>query len=147
MFNSIILPGMVALLVTLLTNYLKDKHNERNEEFKEYEKLGSYLRRSVIKSNPSIHEADFIWHVRDMQFMLDNSKYIDNGKKKLINEMINTLECQFAYITKLDLDKETLEDNKKTAITSINNISIEFKNIQDKEITFKKILSKFRWDF
>ncbi len=140
MFESIILPGIVALLVSLLTFHLKERHTDRSQEFKDYTKLCSNLRSSIIKSNPAMAETDFICHAKDMLFMIDNSEYFDEDKKKFIHEMINTLEYQFAYITIADIDKETLEENKSTAITSVNNISIEIRKNQ--KISLKRFLPK-----
>ena len=121
-YYNILIPALVALLVSLITIYLTDKRKRRTGSKSMFNKICADVQRIILRNNPDIYEEDFNYHIKELEYQVISSIYLDKELKSSLEDKLQNLKYQFTDLTRSDLDQYKREESKTNAISTIQTI-------------------------
>lgn len=121
-FYDILLPGFIALFVSLLTSYLTDKTRKKQDEKKRIIQICIEIQRIILRNSPELYEEDFICEVGEIDYFMRNSKYIKKDIREKILDKLKNLKYQYTDLTRDEINGNELIGNRMIAKGTVEEI-------------------------
>ena len=122
--NNVLLPGLIALTVSLITIYIKERISSKSDSKKELLLLCKEIRKTIFKTQPECYEEDFTYSIKEIESQINNAKYFNGDKVDLIKEKVKNMKYSFTSLTNKDIDNA----KKQSIREQINNTICEIES-------------------
>lgn len=119
---EVILSGVVALVVSLITTRLSLRDSSKNYEFHSAEQLLNKIHRAINTRSPGMHEETVTCDGHELALLLKNSEFFDGASIESVNDRLTLLKYQYTELTREGLATQTLEGKRVQARATVESI-------------------------
>ena len=121
-YGDVILPGFIALLVSLLTIYVNNLMQARKKFENDIVDSCKKIIRIIFRNEPAWYEEDFLVEVNEIKYLLDRKNYLKKECCELLKEKIKNIKYQFADLTLEGVPNAKMSKDKEAAAMTISEI-------------------------